>query len=83
MGDRTPQLFRGKFAVRDAVNCFPKMTFMKFYLSGLDEHGIFNPGKADRTLLYNAEHPDPADSLHMFGVDDGEGMLTAKTGGVS
>ena len=25
--------------------------------------------------LFNAEHPDPADPLHRFGVDDGEGYV--------
>lgn len=52
---------------------FPKNDFYKFYLSGLDEHGIFDPKLADRSLLYNLEHPDPKDPLHSFGVDDGDG----------
>lgn len=54
---------------------FPKNDFAKFYKSGLDEHGIFDPKRADRSLLFNVEHPDPADPLHMFGVDDGEGYV--------
>jgi oligo-alginate lyase len=52
---------------------FPKNDFHKFYRSGLDEHGIFQPRRADRALLVNLEHPDPADPLHRFGVDDGTG----------
>ncbi|HOW39090.1 MAG TPA: heparinase II/III family protein [Bacteroidales bacterium] len=52
---------------------FPKNDFGKFYGSGLNENGIFDPSKADRSLLFNAEHPDPADPLHGFGIDDGEG----------
>lgn len=52
---------------------FPKNDFHKFYRSGLNEQGVFDPAKADRRLLFNAEHPDPADPLHRFGVDDGEG----------
>src|SRR5215203_273712 len=59
-------------------NCeelFPKNDFHAFYKSGLDEHGVFNPQKADRSLLFNAEHNDPNDPLHRFGVDDGEGYL--------
>jgi hypothetical protein len=59
-------------------NCkefFPKNDFPKFYKSGLDEHGVFDPKKADRSLLFNAEHPDPKDPLHNFGVDDGEGYV--------
>lgn len=54
---------------------FPKNDFAAFYRSGLDEHGIFDPARADRSLLFNAEHPDPADPLHLFGVDDGEGYV--------
>jgi oligo-alginate lyase len=52
---------------------FPKNDFSRFYRSGLDEHGIFDPHLADRSLLYNVDHPDPQDPLHLFGVDDGEG----------
>ncbi|MFH1571992.1 MAG: hypothetical protein ABIL09_28640, partial [Gemmatimonadota bacterium] len=52
---------------------FPKNDFAAFYRSGLDEGGIFDPARADRTLLYHPEHPDPADPLHGFGVDDGGG----------
>ena len=54
---------------------FPKNDFKKFYDSGLDEHGVFDPAKADRSLLYNTDHPDPRDPLHMFGVDDGTGYV--------
>jgi len=52
---------------------FPKNDFHAFYVSGLDAHGIFDPAKADRSLLYNAEHPDSGDPLRLFGVDDGDG----------
>lgn len=54
---------------------FPKNDFRKFYLSGLDEKGIFDKKRADRSLLFNTDHPDPKDPLHSFGVDDGEGYL--------
>ncbi|HOL26676.1 MAG TPA: heparinase II/III family protein [Phycisphaerae bacterium] len=54
---------------------FPKNDFEEFYRSGLDEHNVFQPAKADRSLLFNVEHPDPADPLHTFGVDDGEGYV--------
>lgn len=54
---------------------FPKNDFRRFYESGLDEHYVFDPKRADRSLLFNAEHPDPADPLHRFGVDDGEGYV--------
>jgi hypothetical protein len=54
---------------------FPKNDFYRFYLSGLDERGVFDPSRADRGLLYNVEHPDPSDPLHQFGVDDGEGWV--------
>lgn len=54
---------------------FPKNDFQKFYRSGLDEHGVFEPARADRSLLFNVEHPDPNDPLHGFGVDDGNGFV--------
>ncbi len=54
---------------------FPKNDFAKFYRSGLNEQGIFEPARADRSLLFNVEHPDPNDPLHRFGVDDGEGYV--------
>ncbi len=54
---------------------FPKNDFVRFYRSGLDEHGVFDPKRADRSLLYNTEHPDPGDPLRSFGVDDGEGYV--------
>ena len=38
---------------------FPKNDFAKFHESGLDAHGVFDPKKADRSLLFNGEHPDP------------------------
>ncbi len=53
---------------------FPKNDFAKFYRSGLDEHGIFDPKRADRSLLFNVEHPGANDPLRTFGVDDGEGF---------
>ncbi|MFH1744464.1 MAG: heparinase II/III family protein [bacterium] len=54
---------------------FPKNDFKAYYDSGLDEHGVFNPEKADRSLLYNTEHPDADDPLRNFCVEDGEGYL--------
>ena len=54
---------------------FPKNDFYRFYQSGLDAAGVFDPPRADRTLLFNKEHPDPHDPLHKFGVDDGEGYV--------
>ncbi len=57
-------------------NCgevFPKNDFGAYYRSGLDVNGIFDRAKADRTLLVNPAHPDAADPLHGYGVDDGEG----------
>jgi hypothetical protein len=52
---------------------FPKNDFARFYRSGLDVHGVFAPERADRTLLFNAEHPGADDPLRSFGVDDGTG----------
>ncbi len=52
---------------------FPTNDFEAFYKSALDEHGVFQPERGDRSLLFNTEHPDPNDPLHTFCVDDGEG----------
>lgn len=54
---------------------FPKNDFLKFFKSGLDKKGVFDPARADRSLLFNTEHSDPADPKHKFGVDDGEGYV--------
>jgi len=54
---------------------FPKNDFAAFYRSGINERGVFDPARADRKLLFNLEHPDPAHPKHRFGVDDGEGYV--------
>ena len=54
---------------------FPKNDFGKFYRSGLDVHGVFAPAQADRSLLFNAEHPAAGDPLRTFGVEDGTGYF--------
>lgn len=54
---------------------FPTNDFEAYYHSGLDEHGVFDPKRADRSLLFHTQHPDPKDPLHRFGVDDGEGYV--------
>lgn len=54
---------------------FPKNDFEKFYRSGLDAHGVFQHKLADRSLLFNVEHPAANDSLRSFGVDDGTGYF--------
>ena len=60
------------------ANCkvvFPTNDFGKYYVSGIDETGVFNPDKADKSLLFNTEHPGPNDPLHKHGVDDGYGWF--------
>ena len=52
---------------------FPKNDFAAYYRSGLDSRGVFDPAKANRALLFNADHPDAEDPLREFGVDDGWG----------
>jgi len=54
---------------------FPTNDFEAFYRSGLNRSGEFDPALADRSLLFNQNHPDPQDPKHLFGVDDGEGYL--------
>lgn len=54
---------------------YPTNDFGAYYRSGLDEHGVFDRSRADGSLLYNTEHPDPNDPLHKWGVDDGLGWV--------
>lgn len=70
-----PWDLRWKVRCPHCKELFPKNDFDAFHRSGFDEHGVFHPERADRSLLFNAEHPDPADPLHGFGVDDGEGYV--------
>ena len=72
-----PEVFENPWKLRcpHCKELFPKNDFQTFYRSGLDEQGIFDPARADRSLLFNVEHPNPSDSLRTFGVDDGEGYV--------
>lgn len=54
---------------------FPKNDFAAFYRSGLNQQGLFDPAKADRSLLFNVEHSAENDPLRSFGVDDGGGYM--------
>ncbi len=54
---------------------FPTNDFGKYYKSAIDEKGLFNPAKGDKSLLFNTAHPDPNDPLHKYGVDDGYGYI--------
>ena len=59
-------------------NCkesYPKNDFYAFHKTALDEHGMFRRKLGDRSLLFNAEHPDPNDPLRKVYVDDGYGMI--------
>ncbi len=73
-----PWGLRWKVRCPHCKELFPKNDFDAFHRSGFDEHGVFQPERADRSLLFNAEHPDPDDPLHGFGVDDGEGYVDAE-----
>lgn len=58
----------------ECPNCatvFPTNDFGKYYKSGLDEHGIFNPDLADKSLLVNELYPEKGPT---WGVDDGYGI---------
>ncbi len=60
----------------ECPNChsvFPTNDFGAYYASGIDDKGLFDPKRADRSLLFNTEHPDPDDPQHFWGVDDGFG----------
>jgi len=64
-----------KVACPHCAERFPKNDFAAYHRSGLNDQGIFDPGRADRKLLFNAQHPDPKDPKHLFGVDDGFGYV--------
>ncbi|MCC6445969.1 MAG: heparinase [Armatimonadetes bacterium] len=59
---------------------WPKNDFGDYYRSGIDETGCFNPEKANRSLLFNTEYPDPADPLRGWAVDDGWGWQSPDGG---
>lgn len=54
---------------------FPTNDFGAYYKSGLDEHGIFQPELADRSLLVNTLYPEKGPT---WGVDDGYGWVDEK-----
>lgn len=54
---------------------YPKNDFKAYHESGRGAAGLFDRSQADAGLLYNTEHPDPADPLHRYGVDDGLGWI--------
>ena len=60
---------------------FPSNDFGAYYRSGLDEHGVFKPGLADRTLLTNTLYPEKDTELGVtgWGVDDGFGYFPGRT----
>ena len=51
---------------------YPTNDFAAFYASGLDEHGLFVPERADRSLLVNELYPERGPN---WGVDDGYGWV--------
>lgn len=57
---------------------FPKNDFYSYYKSGLNDRGVFDFELADKSLLFNCEHPDRDDPLYKFGVDDGNGYSDGK-----
>lgn len=54
---------------------FPTNDFGKYYRSGINEYGLFDSAIADKSLLFNEQHPDPDDPLYTYGVDDGFGYV--------
>lgn len=54
---------------------FPTNDFGAYYRSGIDEHGIFQPNLADRSLLVNTLYPEKGPT---WGVDDGFGWVDDK-----
>ncbi len=63
-----------KLQCKNCKTWFPANDYGAYYPSGLDERGEFDPEKADKSLLFNPEHPDANDPDHMKWVDDGFGL---------
>lgn len=51
---------------------YPTNDFAAYHASGLDEHGVFDPERADRSLLVNELYPELGPT---WGVDDGYGWV--------
>ncbi|MDF2658441.1 MAG: bacterial Ig-like protein [Paenibacillus sp.] len=51
---------------------FPTNDFGAYYRTGLDDHGVFRPELADRSLLVNTLYPEKGPG---WGVDDGFGWV--------
>ncbi|WP_340381454.1 heparinase II/III family protein [Daejeonella sp.] len=64
-----------KLTCPSCKSVFPTNDFGKFFKSAIDETGQFDASKGDKSLLFNADHPDPKDPLHQYGVDDGFGYI--------
>ncbi len=63
-----------KLQCKNCKTLFPANDYGAYYRSGLDERGEFDPEKADKSLLFNPDHPDPKDPEHKKWVDDGFGL---------
>lgn len=57
---------------RGLPHVFPTNDFEAFYRSALDEHGVFDPERGDRSLLVNELYPERGPG---WGVDDGNGWV--------
>ncbi len=62
-----------KLKCKNCGTLFPSNDYGAYYESGLDGRGEFDPEKADKSLLFNPDHPDPEDPNHRKWVDDGFG----------
>lgn len=51
---------------------FPTNDYAAYYKSGLDDAGVFDPKRADRSLLVNTLYPEKGKT---WGVDDGYGWV--------
>lgn len=56
----------------DQPRVYPTNDFAAFYATALDEHGVFDPERGDRSLLVNELYPELGPD---WGVDDGYGWV--------
>lgn len=61
--------------ITDGQHVFPTNDFAAYYHSGIDEHGLFQPNKADKSMLINTLYPEKGPK---WGVDDGWGWVDEK-----
>ena len=75
--DYNPSKFPWKLIEPVSGDLFPKNDFFAYMVSGINPFGMFDPERADKSLLFNTENNNKNDPLYNFGVDPGTGFVGA------